>query len=82
MILPETAKTEAFAVAEKVRVAIAGMSVELGAGQARQPVEVRVSIGAASARPGSEPLELLEAADRALYQAKAMGRDQVRLAAG
>jgi diguanylate cyclase (GGDEF)-like protein len=58
------------------------MSVEVAPAGTPQKVEVRVSIGVAAARPGSEPLEVLEAADRALYQAKEMGRDQVRLAPG
>jgi diguanylate cyclase (GGDEF)-like protein len=82
VILPQTAKTEAFGVAEKVRAAVKGMSVEVAPAGTPQKVEVRVSIGVAAARPGSEPLEVLEAADRALYQAKEMGRDQVRLAPG
>jgi diguanylate cyclase (GGDEF)-like protein len=82
VVLPQTAKTEAFGVAEKVRAAVTGMSVEVAPGGTPARVEVRVSIGVAAARPGSEPLEVLEAADRALYQAKAMGRDQVRLAPG
>jgi diguanylate cyclase (GGDEF)-like protein len=82
IILPQTAKTEAFGVAEKVRAAVAGMSVEVTPGGTPQRVEVRVSIGVAAAGPGSEPLDVLEAADRALYQAKEMGRDQVRLAPG
>jgi PleD family two-component response regulator len=44
---------------------------------------VRCSIGVASAGIGpSGPMELVEAADKALYQAKESGRDQVRLAPG
>lgn len=82
IILPQTAKTEAFAVAEKVRLAVAELDVEVTFGGATGSPRVRVSIGVAAAGAGSEPLELLEAADRALYQAKEMGRDQVRLAPG
>jgi diguanylate cyclase (GGDEF)-like protein len=82
VILPETAKTEAFAVAEKVRRAVSEMGVEVAPGGSSQRLEVRVSIGVAAARSGAQPLDLLEAADRALYQAKEMGRDQVRLAPG
>ena len=38
---------------------------------------VTVSVGYAVARPGKEFEQLYRAADRALYEAKAGGRDQV-----
>jgi diguanylate cyclase (GGDEF)-like protein len=81
IILPGVKKTDAFAVAEKLRSAIADARVELPRNGDR--AEVRASIGVAAAAKGtSDPLELVEAADRALYQAKAAGKDQVRLAPG
>lgn len=81
IILPGVKKTDAFAVAEKLRTSIADLRVGLpGNGDT---AEVRASIGvAAAAKITSAPLELVEAADRALYQAKAAGKDQVRLAPG
>ena len=81
IILPGVKKTDAFAVAEKLRAAIAGLRVPLpGNGDT---ADVRASIGVAAATKGtSDPLELVEAADHALYQAKAAGKDQVRLAPG
>lgn len=82
VVLPETAKTDAFAVAEKVRAAVEALSVEITHDGDTRHVSARVSIGVAAAGPDSEPLDLLDAADRALYQAKAMGRNQVRLAPG
>jgi diguanylate cyclase (GGDEF)-like protein len=82
VILPATSKTDAFAVAEKVRLAIAGLLIDATPDGCARQLSVRVSIGVASAAPGAQPLDLLEAADRALYQAKAMGRNQVRLAPG
>jgi diguanylate cyclase (GGDEF)-like protein len=82
VILPATAKTEAFAVAEKVRRAVSEMTVVVSPGGVSRQLAVRVSVGVAAATEGSTALDLLEAADRALYQAKAMGRDQVRLAPG
>jgi len=81
VILPGVSKTDAFAVAEKLRSAVAALRVGIGAnGDVGQ---VRVSIGVAAAAKGmGDPLELVEAADRALYQAKGAGKDQVRLAPG
>ena len=83
LILPSVGKTEAFAAAEKLRILIEAMSLELLRDGEKQTVEVRASIGVASAgAAASDPIGLIEAADRALYEAKAAGRNQVRLAAG
>lgn len=83
IVLPATSKTEAFAVAEKLRETIECTPVEVVLGGSATHVDVRVSLGVASAgKTINEPIELLEAADRALYQAKANGRNQVRLAPG
>lgn len=79
VILPGVSKTDAFAVAEKLRACVSELRV--GAGGDGDVADVRVSIGVAAANGKTEPLQLLEAADRALYQAKDAGRDQVRLAA-
>ena len=82
VILPATGKTDAFAVAEKVRSEVAHLLVDAQRGGCPREVAIRVSIGVAAAAVGTQPLDLLEAADRALYKAKAMGRNQVRLAPG
>ncbi len=80
-ILPETDKTRAYAVAEKLRAAVSASRIDPGDDQ--QPPCVTISIGVASAmEPEVDAVSLLEAADRALYQAKQAGRDQVRLAVG
>jgi diguanylate cyclase (GGDEF)-like protein len=81
ILLPGVGKTDAFAVAEKLRAAMA--ATRFGIGRNGDEAEVRCSIGVASAGSGlREPVELVEAADKALYQAKESGRDQVRLAPG
>lgn len=60
----------AFLTAERIRAAVNGS--ELGSG----PVRVSVSVGVATApEDGSTPAELVWEADRALYRAKAAGRD-------
>jgi diguanylate cyclase (GGDEF)-like protein len=84
IVLPMTAKTEAFAVAEKLRLLIADTAVNVEELDCDvRHFDLRVSIGVAAAGDGiAGPLALLEAADRALYRAKESGRNQVRLAAG
>jgi diguanylate cyclase (GGDEF)-like protein len=83
IVLPGTTKTDAYAVAEKLRYAISRLTVTpRGDGYLHQ-VGTTVSVGVAAATTATtEPVELIEAADRALYSAKEHGRDQVRLAPG
>jgi diguanylate cyclase (GGDEF)-like protein len=71
VLLPDTPLEGALAVAEKLRAAVAqapGM-----------PLPVTISIGVAMALPGDSraAAALLERADRALYAAKAAGRNRV-----
>lgn len=83
IILPQTGKTEAFAVAEKLRLALMNSQVPGASVDSDADVRVHVSVGVAASgdRIGS-PMELMQAADKALYQAKENGRNQVRLAPG
>jgi len=70
--LPETTPDGAAAVAESLRAGIAAMAVDAG----EATLSVTVSIGLAAWT--GEPLEdLVDRADRALYAAKAAGRDRV-----
>ncbi len=76
VVLPGTSVTAAHEVARGLLAAIAGAPMQLGAVSLR----VEASIGVASASLTGERLEdLMERADRALYAAKASGRNQVVL---
>jgi diguanylate cyclase (GGDEF)-like protein len=80
VLLPQTDLGGAFAAAERLRLAVEATGVV----HAGSPFgQVTVSIGVASFAPSDDPAapdRLLRSADRALYQAKAAGRNQVWLA--
>jgi diguanylate cyclase (GGDEF)-like protein len=78
LLLADTPQAEAARIAERLRTRIAGMTVE---GAAAEPVGTTISIGIASqGRDGSDLMELLAAADTALYRAKSAGRNRTCLA--
>lgn len=85
MLLPNTGLNAGHAVAERVRAAVA--ATPFRSPDLARPLEVTVSLGIAEFRPapGAELAtagqRLLAAADVALYDAKAAGRDRVSLAA-
>lgn len=69
---------EAAAVAERLRAAVEGTSVEVGLGRY---ASITASFGVASTTlHGGDRLTLLKAADRAMYRAKRAGRNRVELA--
>jgi diguanylate cyclase (GGDEF)-like protein len=74
-VLPGSA-SEAAVAAERVRAAFetAGMTV------GNLPLGATVSVGVASGEPGSDVISLMAAADRALYNAKAKGRNRIEFA--
>jgi diguanylate cyclase (GGDEF)-like protein len=66
--------TAAIAMAEQLRLAIAAVEIPTAAGM----ISVTISLGVTGYRPGRDDAEsLLSRADRALYQAKALGRNRV-----
>lgn len=76
-ILPEVDATDAMVVAERVRKAVAGHHFKAG-----QSGHLTCSLGvAASPGDGGTRAELIEAADRAMYAAKRLGRNQTLSAA-
>lgn len=74
VLLPETDIVGAFVVAEKIR----GGAEEVGMSMAGPEPVTSVSIGLVShPEDGLSAEELLTAADRAMYQAKRLGRNQI-----
>lgn len=75
IILPQTGEEQAHVLAERLRSLIADARFV----HAGQTFSITVSIGTASLLPGAltKRKDLLEKADKALYQAKSMGRNQV-----
>lgn len=75
VILPNCPINQAVALAERIRTNLAASPIRVSQSDTLGP---RVSIGVASyPESGTTATELTAAADRALYQAKAQGRDQV-----
>ncbi len=77
VVLPETGVLRAFDVAERLRGAIECKDIPLPRGL---PIRITVSIGIAAASKSQENIDtLLARADQALYDAKHLGRNQVRV---
>jgi diguanylate cyclase (GGDEF)-like protein len=78
MLMPETDTAQAERACERLRAGIAARTIALDGGVAAQ---VTVSTGIALLSAGEPGDQLVSRADKALYEAKAGGRNQVRLAA-
>lgn len=75
VVMPETAWEEARTAGERIRRAVEGISI---VGEEVLPAGLTVSVGVASFPEHADSGQtLLQAADRALYQAKERGRNQV-----
>jgi two-component system chemotaxis response regulator CheY len=77
VVLPGTSLSQTAMVAERIRISMATVKLDLGGGRV---VGLRASLGVACAPPASPIVDLddlLQQADDALYRAKAEGRDRV-----
>jgi diguanylate cyclase (GGDEF)-like protein len=81
ILLPDTPSSGARVVGERLRARVEAAPIPYGGDK---PMKVTISVGSASFEPGSSygsPLELVKAADDALYAAKRGGRNRVVAAA-
>jgi diguanylate cyclase (GGDEF)-like protein/putative nucleotidyltransferase with HDIG domain len=77
LLVPGAGPAELAAIAERIRHHVSGSPVAVPCGTF---VVVTVSVGAVSyPHHGQNPADLVAAADRALYRAKALGRDRVAI---
>lgn len=77
VILPDTKTENAFEIAERMRA-----SFQQNFRRAPSPVSLSLSLGVASyPEHGSTPRELIDGADKALYESKKHGRNQSKIAA-
>jgi diguanylate cyclase len=81
ILLPETPLEGAAGLAETLRATIAGGRVKRH-DSGETVGNITVSIGVADYRAGEAAAELIGRADRALYAAKALGRNRVSIAEG
>ncbi len=78
VMMPETPTDWAFMIGDRLRQEVCDNPFEVGT--ASGPLTVTVSIGVSTSYEGQPPSALLEAADKALYEAKASGRNKVIIA--
>ena len=74
--LMECDKNAVMIMAERIRKAIASHKMLIGS----EEIRITTSVGVAQAQPDCDLKSMLERADRALYQAKEKGRNQVKFA--
>jgi len=78
VVLPETSKENAAQAAERIRTTIEGLKIATSYG----PVGVTISMGVATYPDDASTMqELVREADKALYRAKALGKNRVEVAA-
>jgi len=80
MLLPGSDGEAAFEAAERVRAAIAAVTVPLPGGTGAIRVTASAGVASTADLPVTGPRELYRAADEALYQAKSEGRNRTILA--
>ena len=79
VILPYTPPQGAFKVAEAIRDGVKKLNIPHTASSVSSVVTISLGVAGSIPSRNDNPLSLLEAADQALYLAKAQGRDRVQI---
>ncbi|MCA1794751.1 MAG: GGDEF domain-containing protein [Desulfobacteraceae bacterium] len=77
VILPKINRDEAINMAEKIRLKVAELNISHAASKVANHVSISLGITTVSVQQGISPVDLIKAADAALYKAKENGRNQV-----
>ena len=80
VILPGLNAAEAAAVMERVRDAVQALGLPHARAAVAGVVTISAGVAACVPQPGDDPARLVQAADAAMYRAKASGRNQVEVA--
>ncbi len=76
-ILPDTDRTGALEIAEKILSAVREMNIEHSTSPLGKKLTISIGVGSATPLKEENPKNLVKMADHALYRAKEKGRDQV-----
>jgi diguanylate cyclase (GGDEF)-like protein len=74
LLLSNTTQEQAYSILERIRLNLMQQAFHFDGSE--QPVHITVSVGVAELRPTDESDQLLQRADRAVYQAKRLGRNR------
>lgn len=79
VLLPDTAQKSAFSIAETIRASIEMEKIPHSFSRAASHVTVSIGVASITPQKGTDQSLLIEMADQALYRAKELGRNQVRV---
>ena len=80
VILPETEKMGAVALAEQIRQSVEKLAIPHSESTGKKYVTISLGVVSAHTTMFTEPEQLIDLADEALYRAKQGGRNQIAIA--